>query len=178
MAEIFRFGCGSTGRTGEFEANRLGAFTVKVRAGGREAAVRVLVVPETGVRPVGTLTRLTSSRTGLGPVVASTDTPPVTTQPVKGGAANGQAKGEEVQINNLLPGDGWNDGNWMSADDPGNETGNPPGGPADDGAGNGNFQISAPVVSLPGRGIDLALNLNYNSRVWNKAVGSMSIEAI
>lgn len=76
----------------------------------------------------------------------------------------------------MLPGEGWDDTNWLSADDPGNLPGNPPGMPMDGGAGNGNFQFSAPVVSLPGRGIDVALNLNYNSRVWNKSGSSISFD--
>jgi len=37
------------------------------------------------------------------------------------------------------------------------------------GAGSSNFQITVPVVNLPGRGIDLALALTYNSRVWTIA---------
>ena len=34
--------------------------------------------------------------------------------------------------------------------------------------GSSNFQFAAPVVRLPGRGLDLALNLTYNSRLWLK----------
>ena len=73
--------------------------------------------------------------------------------------------------------DGWSNNNWWMADDPGNGTGNPPGTSPDAGAGNGNFQFSAPVVSLPGRGIDLSLSLNYNSRVWSKQGSTMSFDA-
>lgn len=73
--------------------------------------------------------------------------------------------------------DGWSNNNWWMADDPGNQTGNPPGTSPDAGAGNGNFQFSAPVVSLPGRGIDVNLALNYNSRVWSKAGNLMSFDA-
>ncbi len=72
------------------------------------------------------------------------------------------------QSDSLVFEETWDDGNWESAHLPGNLPGSPPGGAMDGGAGNGNFQLSAPIVSLPGRGIDLALNLNYNSRVWNK----------
>ncbi|MBA2347394.1 MAG: RHS repeat protein, partial [Solirubrobacterales bacterium] len=75
----------------------------------------------------------------------------------------------EVSLGQLLPGDGWNDGNWQSSGNPGNQPGNPPGSPEDGGAGSGNFQVSAPVLSLPGRGIDLDLKLYYNSRLWNKS---------
>jgi YD repeat-containing protein len=150
-----------------YHANRLGSFVIKANAGGYEAQIRVVVTPETGIRPPNTPTRSTSSRTGLGPIIATTDTTEIKAEPDE--TKNIKAQEKDIQVDNLLPGEGWGDDNWTSADDPGNQTGNPPGSPADDGAGNGNFQISAPVVSLPGRGIDLALNLNYNSRVWNKS---------
>jgi RHS repeat-associated protein len=64
---------------------------------------------------------------------------------------------------------GWNSLNYMTADDPGNLPGDPPGSPKDDGAGNGNFQIGAPVLALPGRGINITLGLAYNSHLWHKA---------
>lgn len=63
----------------------------------------------------------------------------------------------------------WDDSNYWSADDPGNQVGNPPGTPADGGAGSGNFQLTAPVISLAGRGLSLSLSLTYNSRLWHKA---------
>jgi hypothetical protein len=44
----------------------------------------------------------------------------------------------------------------------------------DDGAGSGNFQFSVPVLALDGRGLDLNLNLEYNSRVWHKPSTSSS----
>jgi RHS repeat-associated protein len=65
--------------------------------------------------------------------------------------------------------DSWGDSNYETADEPTNTRGNPPGGAEDDGAGNGNFQIAAPILALPGRGLDVGLGLAYNSRVWNKA---------
>ena len=73
--------------------------------------------------------------------------------------------------------DGWGNDNWWLADDPGNQTGNPPGTSPDAGAGNGNFQLSAPVVALPGRGIDLNLSLYYNSRLWTKSGNKMIYDA-
>ncbi len=73
--------------------------------------------------------------------------------------------------------DGWGNNNWWMIDDPGNQTGDAPGTSPDAGAGNGNFQLSAPVAALPGRGIDLGLSLNYNSRVWSKAGNVMSFDA-
>ncbi|MCA1612598.1 MAG: hypothetical protein LC800_00285, partial [Acidobacteria bacterium] len=71
---------------------------------------------------------------------------------------------------------GWDGGNYWSADDPGNQVGDPPGGAEDEGAGSGNFQLTAPVLSLPGRGLNVSLALAYNSRVWNKATSEMSFD--
>lgn len=72
--------------------------------------------------------------------------------------------------------DGWGDSNYFSADDPGNRRDNPPGAPMDEGAGSGNFQFTAPVLSLPGRGIDVSLGLTYKSRLWNKAGNSINFD--
>ena len=60
---------------------------------------------------------------------------------------------------------------------PGTQTGTPPGTSPEIGAGNGNYQMSAPVVALPGRGIDIALSLNYNSRVWSKSGSQMIFDS-
>lgn len=38
--------------------------------------------------------------------------------------------------------------------------------------GSDNFNFSVPVTGLPGRGLDVRLNLYYNSRLWNKSVSS------
>jgi RHS repeat-associated protein len=70
----------------------------------------------------------------------------------------------------------WNEGNYYAADDPENERGNPPGGPLDEGAGNGNFQLVAPIAGLPGRGLDVSLGLAYNSHVWSKADGVVTFD--
>lgn len=72
--------------------------------------------------------------------------------------------------------DGWGDSNYWSADDPENRRGNPPGAPIDGGAGSGNFQKTAPILSLPGRGIDISLALTYNSRLWNKADNNINFD--
>jgi len=76
----------------------------------------------------------------------------------------------------LVGDDGWGDTNYWTADDPGNGVGNPPGAPLDGGAGSGNFQFGAPILSLPGRGINIALGLAYNSRLWNKAGTQISFD--
>lgn len=69
----------------------------------------------------------------------------------------------------IMMGEQWDDSNYTAADDPGNVRGDPPSQPADTGAGSGNFQADAPVLELPGRGIDLKLGLTYNSQVWTKS---------
>jgi hypothetical protein len=40
--------------------------------------------------------------------------------------------------------------------------------------GNSNFSFALPVVSLPGRGIDASLSLNYHSQLWNKSTDGSS----
>ncbi|MCA1628060.1 MAG: hypothetical protein LC742_08870, partial [Acidobacteria bacterium] len=72
---------------------------------------------------------------------------------------------------------GWNSQNYMHSRNPDNRRGEPPGHPLDEGAGSSNFQLAAPVLSLPGRGIDLSLGLAYNSRVWTKAGNDMIFDA-
>ena len=63
----------------------------------------------------------------------------------------------------------WDEFNRPSLDDPSNNRGNP----ANTATGNNNFQLVAPVLSLPGRGTDLNLSLVYNSLVWNKSGNDM-----
>ncbi|MGH9941778.1 MAG: DUF4214 domain-containing protein [Pyrinomonadaceae bacterium] len=71
----------------------------------------------------------------------------------------------------------WNSQNYMHGRDPDNGRGDPPGRPIDDGAGTGNFQIAAPLLGLPGRGIDLSLGLVYNSRLWTKTGNKIIFDA-
>src|SRR5262245_59029231 len=78
----------------------------------------------------------------------------------------------------LLPIDedptGWNEENIGTFSNVGNERGDAPGRAPSAGVGSGNFQITAPGVSLSGRGgIDVNLPLHYNSRVWHKSGGAM-----
>ncbi len=47
---------------------------------------------------------------------------------------------------------------------------------ADGGAGSENFQLAAPILSLPGRGINISLGVVYNSRLWNKAGNQISFD--
>lgn len=72
---------------------------------------------------------------------------------------------KEERSQSLIPlFDEWNRDNISFARNPRNERGNSPGKPKE----NSNFNITAPVLSIPGRGMDLSLSLNYNSRVWSK----------
>lgn len=144
-----------------FGPHEPGTYAVKASVSGREAEVSVTVTRTRTTPPDAQRTRI-SSRTG---VIAVETTEPNAASIKKDKAPDG---GPET------PEGAWDNSNWLSADDPGNLPGNPPGSPADDGAGNGNFQISAPVITLPGRGIDLALNLNYNSRLWNKSGSTLT----
>ncbi len=148
--------------SGMFHANRVGTFKLKATIHGISDERTVTVVDP-----------------DLGDNGSAADSPKKPQFPVKVSSRDGKKKSDGQQFrlsSNLLPGDGWTDDNWESADVPGNLPGNPTGSPLDGGAGNGNFQITAPVVSLPGRGIDVALNLVYNSRLWNKSGSEMTYD--
>jgi YD repeat-containing protein len=157
-----------------FEAKYPGTFYISAKSNGQEARANITVLPSAEGNPnqpsFAEMPSHVISSQSIGQNTKDEKNPKKNEQTKSSKDPNGQTP-EAVQ--NLVPEQGyWNNGNWQSADDPGNQTGNPTGSPADDGAGSGNFQISAPVVSLPGRGIDLALNLNYNSRLWNKSLTS------
>jgi RHS repeat-associated protein len=62
----------------------------------------------------------------------------------------------------------WNQDNKKWATDPINEVGNPTSRTDVGGASSGSFQLTVPLISLAGRGLDLNLDLAYNSRVWAK----------
>jgi RHS repeat-associated protein len=71
---------------------------------------------------------------------------------------------------------GWNCSNNDTADDVGSERGHVAGRAVDGGAGSSNFQFAAPAVLMDGRGIDLSLLFNYNSRVWHKAGSDITFD--
>jgi RHS repeat-associated protein len=71
---------------------------------------------------------------------------------------------------------GWNCSNKDTADDVGSERGHVTGRAVDGGAGSSNFQFAAPAVLMDGRGIDLSLLFNYNSRVWHKAGSEITFD--
>lgn len=65
----------------------------------------------------------------------------------------------------LLPFEDWNSTNIEYARNPRNQRGETPGKPKE----NSNYNIIAPILSVDGlAGLDLNLNLTYNSRVWTK----------
>ncbi len=174
-------------KRGDFKPREAGTYTITAESAGRQAQVTVTAIDDArrdpGQEPQATpTTRQVSSR----------DLPSLSSAPkvrnsgrhsnharsrspkfIK--ASTGRAATATVPM--PLPQEAnWDGGNYWSADDPGNEVGNPVGGPEDDGAGSGNFQLAAPVLGLPGRGIDLSLGLAYNSRLWNKANSEISYD--
>lgn len=176
---------------GKFEATGAGAFSIVAEGASKTATTNVVVRPGVrrnlnaipkGIRQVSTrdLPSVTVAKEAVSTESLARSSKRSANQPKRrGGSERAHAKrsntavvnsgSSSVAISPLLPGEGWGDSNYWSADDPGNRVGAPPGGAMDDGAGNGNFQIAAPVLGLPGRGIDLSLGLAYNSRLWNKA---------
>jgi len=177
---------------GDFEADRPGTFTVTAEARGRTAQVTVVVrpslkrdlnLPITNTRQVSS--REVPARIGMNQsgapnkttarlnTVRRTNSLPTSTK--RSHAA------ETMKAVNPEPlpqgGDGgWDGTNYWSAGEPENRVGDPPGTSVDGGAGSGNFQFAAPVLSLPGRGINISLGLAYNSRLWNKAGSQISYD--
>src|SRR5215475_6775630 len=68
---------------------------------------------------------------------------------------------------------GWNDETVATFSNVGTERGNEPGRAPSAGIGSGNFQITAPGVSLDGRGVNISLPLHGNSRLWHKSGNTM-----
>lgn len=162
---------------GKFSSAKEGNYRVKARFSRLEASAKVTVKGvrhSSGQQPIGT--RTVSSRDLPQPSRSSLSLPATKDRIAKnapGRFATKHSSAGTSAMPRLLPlivnPFGWNDDNYMSADDPGQGRGNPPGQPPDGGAGSGNFQFAAPVLSLSGRGQDVNLGLVYNSRVWHKA---------
>lgn len=171
-------------KNGEFEATAPGTFTITAQAAGKSAKANVTVSP--GVKPNLTAPvrdRREISTRDLPPSKAASNGPERTQK--SAGHNNGtkslvavNAKRAHASRAVTVPApkpmwvsNGWDSTNYWSADDPGNAVGNPPGTSPENGAGagSGNFQFKAPVLALPGRGINISLDLTYNSRLWNKA---------
>jgi hypothetical protein len=161
-----------------FASGKQGKFKLTANIAGRQAHVKVTVV---GVERMPN----TSSQ---GEPVSSHDQPKPKISlfaPVSSGRSQVAMRNGAKSVNTqrslrasasalspstalFLPGEddyGWNSGNYTTADDLRTERGNPPGHAVDGGAGSGNFQFTAPLLGLDGRGLDLNLGFNYNSRL-------------
>ncbi|MCZ7571577.1 MAG: hypothetical protein M5U01_23765 [Ardenticatenaceae bacterium] len=102
---------------------------------------------------------------------------------LQGAALGAPARGGALSLPEDGP--GWDDSNYATAFDPVNRRGRNPVYSAlppqislgvrrqslgqDQAAGSGNFRFTVPIVSLPGRGMDLNLALHYGSRLWHRA---------
>jgi RHS repeat-associated protein len=175
---------------GEFESPAPGDYRIIAEKGGQTAEARVVVLPVPGRgkgkgqllngRPVSTRDLPAAEQSGnrkqakpVNQEVLSAKLDP------KSRRRNARAQRAHASPTAPIPldnGEGWNDGNYTSADDPGNLPGDPPGGALDGGAGSANFHMDAPVLSLPGRGMDISLSLAYNSRLWNKAGNQLTYD--
>jgi RHS repeat-associated protein len=164
---------------GEFQPDTPGNYNVVVEAGGKRAQIIIKVVagprkskderPVTG-KPISTRDTpgvAASQRVIRASDVKSAHSEKRTDTSVTPAAARNL--GSPATVLPLPPEGGWGSENYWSADDPPNRRGDPPAAPLDNGSGSGNFQLSAPILGLPGRGIDVSLALTYNSRLWNKA---------
>jgi RHS repeat-associated protein len=162
---------------GEFFATATGNFKVTVEGGGRTEHVRIEVGD--GVRP-----KASDIPTGPSKKVSTRDLPSSQTASLsrKGSEERTSAHASRRRAASPAPAammvaaEGWDETNYQSADDPDNRIGDTPGGVTDGGAGSGNFQIAAPVINLPGRSMNLALALAYNSRLWNKSGSDISYD--
>ena len=171
-------------KDGEFQAVAPGTFTVVAQAAGKSAQVSVVVrpgakpdpnAPRTGTREVSTRD-LPDEKAGANEKTKPAERANATKNAVAGNAKRSHASRPNSSAAATMMAANWDANNYWSADDPGNEVGNPPGRPADDGAGSGNFQFTAPIYSLQGRGTNISLNATYNSRLWNKANSQISYD--
>ncbi|HYX72862.1 MAG TPA: hypothetical protein VE732_08825, partial [Nitrososphaera sp.] len=172
---------------GDFKARIKGSFTVTAEAAGQQSQVAVTVlegerrassdqvtIREVSTRDVPAAEARLSNKAG-GETHASHALTSRSRKTAKTSLARAASAAALIPTA-LLTGSYWDDTNYTSADDPSNQVGAPLGAPADSGAGSGNFQLTAPVLSLAGRGIDLSLGLVYNSRLWNKAGSEISYD--
>ncbi|HEX8649217.1 MAG TPA: RHS repeat-associated core domain-containing protein, partial [Pyrinomonadaceae bacterium] len=173
----------SVTRDGEAHAWQEGTAYLTASAGQKQASVRVNVVAANGVETLGTNALRTkraaarlSSHAGGG-VTSSRRRPRL----LKHGASVIGAAPAPLQPTDVDP---LPDSETSSLYSPTNAVGSPPGrtelsaaaSPAAvrgrEKAGSANFSFDVPLVSLPGRGIDVSLGLVYNSRLWNKSTST------
>ena len=169
---------------GHFEAVTPGAFKVVAEGAGRRTEATVIVKPglRRNLKEKPASVRRVSSRDMQHAAPAGEAGVKLDNSERSGTATNKRSRALRSHASRtkippepvspapfLPPGIGWDNSNYWYADDPDNRRGNAPGAAVDSGAGEGNFQITAPIVELPGRGIDISLALTYNSRLWSKA---------
>jgi len=170
-------------RLGEFEAVTPGTFTITARFRGftDEVTVTVRGTSRPNLKEMPSRTRQVSSRDNPSTEIASAKEEKnldrsSRSNPSKRAHAPKSRGRIAPKPAPFFLNDGWDDSNYWSADDPGNRVGDPPGTPVDGGAGSGNFQFTAPIYNLPGRGLSMSLNAVYNSRLWNKANTQISYD--
>ncbi len=169
---------------GEFSSPVAGKYKVTVEALGKKDSVKVEVVgDEIKPKDQGVQVGSVSSHDQPKPAkigLRSAPNSPKEAAPLRQNESNKLAKLSDkstraaataAMIVQATPYDvnQWNSTNYTTADDACMETGQMPGHAVDGGAGSGNFQFSAPIIGMDGRGIDLNLSMNYNSRLWHKS---------
>ena len=171
---------GPISQQGEFRAVVPGEFTITAEGAGQKADVNVVVedgpnLPNPNDKPLRVkpvTNRLPGGAESEFGVVGMAKKGNGKTGSRRSGTSF--AHGRRRSAVPFLPPVDWGDDNFGSSSDPRNDLGDTPGNPVDGGAGSGNFQFTAPIVALAGRGINISLNASYNSRLWNKA-GTSSI---
>ncbi len=168
---------------GKFAASKKGSYKIRASMNGRAVETKVTVKGDRFApweQPIGT--RTVSSR-DLPPAPRSSSPLPKTKERIAKNALDRLATrfasaGTKVMPAILQAGDiyGWNSSNYMTADDPGKQRGEPAGHTPDGGAGNANFEFATPVLALDGRGLDINLGLSYNSRIWHKANSEITFD--
>jgi hypothetical protein len=166
-------------QTARFLSSVPGKYKLTADITGRKASVRVTVIGverKPGVKseteePVSSSDKPKSRSASLGPVNAPSEPAPRRNRVAKTGLSRALRAATSAVARTaavFLPGEddfGWNTGNYTTIDDAGKERGDMPGHSPDGGVGSGNFQLSAPLFGSEGRGIDLNLAFNYNSRL-------------
>jgi RHS repeat-associated protein len=175
-----------TMRQGSFSSPNPGKFIITAEMAGRREQVRVVVkgksvppevkstseikIDSRELRRKHQISRLAPAQGGEKRLIAGKN---ATAKQLR---ASSKSMGRAPGMLLLPPdedGSGWNSETVATFSNVGNERGNAPGRAPSAGVGSGNFRITAPGVSLDGRGIDINLPLHYNSRVWHKSGGAM-----
>ena len=173
---------------GTFVSGVPGKFIVTAEIAGRKEQVKVTVTGERRRANIKSRTEETKSsresgRVGLLRAPVSGDQKRIASRGKRGPALPGRLRAASAPMSArpalLDTGEdptGWNHITRHTADDAGAERGQMPGRPVDGGAGSSNFQFATPGVVLEGRGIDLSLLFNYNSRIWHKVGSEMTFD--